>query len=124
MRQILVNYAEKQRAAKRGGGEEDLPLDDVVLATEGVAEEVLALHQALEALQQEKPRWGQVVECRFFGGMTVEETAEALEISEGAVMVRLHRARLKLRELLSGYLVEQGVDEDAIDGSNGGRNFG
>jgi RNA polymerase sigma factor (TIGR02999 family) len=85
MRQILVNYAERRRAAKRGGGAEELPLDGIVVATDDAAEDALALHEALQRLEAEKPRWCRVIECRFFGGMTIEETAEALGVSPATV---------------------------------------
>ena len=85
MRQILVNYAERRRTAKRGGGEADVPIDEVVIPTDEAADEMLALHQALERLEQEKPRWCRVVECRFFAGLTVEETAEAVGTSPATV---------------------------------------
>ena len=85
MRQILVNYAQRQSAQKRGGGEEDLPLTNILVATDEAAEDALALHQALEALEAERPRWCRVVECRFYGGMTLEQTAEALGISTATV---------------------------------------
>ena len=81
MRQILINYAERSRAAKRGSGEVVLDLDDVVVASDEAAEDLLALNQALERLEREKPRWCRVVECRFFAGLTVEETAHALGVS-------------------------------------------
>ena len=109
-----------------GDGEEELPTyfvdwsylpDDVVLDRE--------LQEFLErAILQLPPALRLTFIWRELEGLSTAETAAALEISEGAVKVRLHRARLKLRELLSGYFVEQGVDEDEIDGSNGGRNFG
>ncbi|HEX7118335.1 MAG TPA: ECF-type sigma factor [Longimicrobiales bacterium] len=88
MRQILVNYAERRRAAKRGGGRV-APLDAVAdefapIAPE-VADEVLALHEALERLERLDPRQCRIVECRFFAGLSIEETAEALGISPATV---------------------------------------
>jgi len=85
MRHILVNYAEKKRAGKRGGGLADLPLDDVLLASEDAADDALGLHQALEELEADRPRWCRIVECRFFGGMSIEETAQALDVSPATV---------------------------------------
>jgi len=85
MRQILVNYAERQSAAKRGGESPHVSLDDVTPAGEEANEEVLALNQALEALGEENARSVRVVECRFFGGLSIEDTAEALNISPATV---------------------------------------
>ena len=85
MRQILVNYAERQTALKRGGAYDPVPLDLANPVAPEVAEEVLALHEALEALSRIDPRRGQVVECRFFAGMTIDETAEALSVSAATV---------------------------------------
>ena len=85
MRHILVNYAQRQAAGKRGGGVPHLPLENVLVATDGAAEDALALHQALEQLESARPRWGRIVECRFFGGMTIEETADALGVSVATV---------------------------------------
>lgn len=85
MRQILVNYAERQSAQKRGGGVEPIDLDAANPVAPEVADEILALHEALEVLSRSEPRRGQVVECRFFAGMTIEETAEALGVSPATV---------------------------------------
>ncbi len=85
MRHVLINYAERRRAGKRGGGTPDLPLDDVLVASDGAVEDALSLHQALEQLEEAKPRWCRIVECRFFGGMNLQETAEALDVSVATV---------------------------------------
>lgn len=85
MRHILVNYAEKKRAGKRGGGVPDLPLDEVLLVSDEAADDALELHQVLEELEKDRPRWCRIVECRFFGGMSIEETAHALDISPATV---------------------------------------
>jgi RNA polymerase sigma factor (TIGR02999 family) len=85
MRHILVNYAERQQAAKRGGGAEVVPLDHVNPVAPEAAEEVLALHEALGRLGEFAERQSRVVECRFFGGLTVGETAETLGISPATV---------------------------------------
>ncbi|TVP42123.1 MAG: sigma-70 family RNA polymerase sigma factor [Gemmatimonadales bacterium] len=85
MRQVLVNYAERQAATKRGGGVAALSLDEANPVAPDVAEEVLALNRALQELARAEPRKAQVVECRFFAGMTIEETAEALGISPATV---------------------------------------
>jgi RNA polymerase sigma factor (TIGR02999 family) len=85
MRQVLVNYAKMQSAEKRGGGIRAAPLDSVNPVAPEVADEVLALHQALEELGRAEPRRAQVVECRFFAGLSIEETAEALGVSPATV---------------------------------------
>lgn len=81
MRQILVNHAKSRHTGKRGGGEAALSIDDVQLAVHQEATEVVALHEALKRLQDIDPRKSQVVEMRYFGGLSIEETAEALGIS-------------------------------------------
>lgn len=85
MRHILVNYAERRRAAKRGGNMQRVSLDDSNPVSEEVAEEVLALHEALERLGEVNERQAKVVEARFFAGLPIEDTAEALDISPATV---------------------------------------
>jgi RNA polymerase sigma factor (TIGR02999 family) len=85
MRQILVNHAESHLAAKRGGGSLHVPIDEVQHAVDQEAEEIVSLHEALEALQALDPRKAKVVEMRYFGGLSVEETAEAMGVSIGTV---------------------------------------
>jgi len=81
MRQILVDYARRHRAGKRGGGEGTLPLDDASMLSSGKDIDVVALDEALKALAQIDPRKAQVVEMRFFAGLSFEETAEVLQLS-------------------------------------------
>jgi len=85
MRQILVNYAEQQSAAKRGGEQVQVPLEEVELLSATSADELLDLESLLRRLEAENPRRCQIVECRVFGGMTVEETAEVLGVSPATV---------------------------------------
>ncbi|MGH9381858.1 MAG: ECF-type sigma factor [Thermoanaerobaculia bacterium] len=100
MRHILINYAERSRTAKRGGGREHIPAEDAALVHETRVEELLALDEALTRLEQLSPRQAQVVECRFFAGLDVEETAEALAVSEATVMRDWRRGKTWLyREL-------------------------
>ena len=81
MRHILVNHALASLSGKRGGGRVKLPLDDAGPVVAQEAAEVVALHEALEALHAVDPRKSRVVELRYFGGLSIEETAEALGIS-------------------------------------------
>jgi RNA polymerase sigma-70 factor (ECF subfamily) len=80
MRRILVDHARGHRSVKRGGMLRRISLDDVELGTEDRAEVLIALDEALERLTAVDARQAQVVECRFFGGMTEEEVAQALGI--------------------------------------------
>jgi RNA polymerase sigma factor (TIGR02999 family) len=103
MRQILVNHAEASMAQKRGGGQENVSLSDVEQAVHQEAREVMALHDALTALQALDARKAQVVEARYFGGLSIEETAEALGISPVTVTREWQAARLWLaREMGNG----------------------
>src|SRR5215470_15143757 len=81
MRRIMVDHARERRALKRGGGAVKVELDDAALVTERRSEELLALDEALEKLAAQDPRKTQIVELRYFGGLTVEETAEFLKLS-------------------------------------------
>ncbi len=81
MRQILVDYARRHRAGKRGGGEATVPLEDATMLSRGKAIDVVALDEALKALAHIDPRKAQVVELRFFGGLNFDETAEVLQLS-------------------------------------------
>jgi RNA polymerase sigma factor (TIGR02999 family) len=80
MRRILVDHARSHGSHKRGGLLRRVPMESVQLATEERAELLLALDEALERLQVLDARQARVVECRFFAGMTEEETAEALAV--------------------------------------------
>jgi RNA polymerase sigma-70 factor, ECF subfamily len=81
MRQILVNHAKARHTGKRGSGELLVPIDDIQLAVTQQAAEVVALHDALTRLQEIDPRKSQVVEMRYFAGLSIEETADALGVS-------------------------------------------
>jgi len=88
MRRVLIDYAVARRRLKRGGGQSIQPLDADAVAVAVVADQaddVLALDEALERLTAMNERHARIVECRFFGGMSVEETAEALGISPATV---------------------------------------
>jgi RNA polymerase sigma-70 factor (ECF subfamily) len=86
MRRVLIDYAVSRRRLKRGGGQTIQSLDgDAVAAVAAQEDDMLALDQALERLSAMNERHARIVECRFFGGMSVEETAEALGISPATV---------------------------------------
>ena len=85
MRNVLVDYAVRRRATKRGSGATVLPLDEGHAATEQPLEDLIALSEALNRLEQHDPRQAQVVECRYFGGLTLDETATALNSSAATV---------------------------------------
>jgi RNA polymerase sigma factor (TIGR02999 family) len=102
MRQVLVDYARRYRAAKRGGAWERIELDDACGAVETQADTLLALDQALTRLSVFGERLCRVVECRYFGGMTEEETAEALAVTTRTVRRDWVKARLWLHDNLYG----------------------
>jgi RNA polymerase sigma factor (TIGR02999 family) len=81
MRRILVDYARRYRAVKRGGAPERVSLNDAMLVAEERADALLALDEALTRLASVDNRLSRVVECRFFGGLTEEETAEVLGVT-------------------------------------------
>ena len=85
MRHILVDYARSRRAFKRGGGYCRLSLDEAVLSSEEKDADLLTLNEALDGLAAIDPQQSRVVELRVFGGLTVEETAEALGVSPRTV---------------------------------------
>jgi RNA polymerase sigma-70 factor (ECF subfamily) len=86
MRRILVDYARRRNYSKRGGGVRALSLDEALIVSNERSAEVVAIHEALEELAKFDARKGQIVELRFFGGLSVDETAEVLGVSPGTVM--------------------------------------
>ena len=103
MRQILISYARKHNAEKRGGGAPDTLLEGKEIALNERADELLALDEALTRLSALDERLAQVVEYRFFGGLTIEETASVLEISTMTVKRDWNKAKAWLyRELREG----------------------
>jgi RNA polymerase sigma factor (TIGR02999 family) len=85
MRRILLEGARKRAASKRGGGVARLDLDEIVDIGSGRARELIALDDALDRLSAADPRKARVIELRFFGGLTVEETATVLQVSPDTV---------------------------------------
>jgi RNA polymerase sigma factor (TIGR02999 family) len=96
MRQILVDIARAKGAAKRGGGAPRVPFEDWIAPSPAPDVDLLALDEALTQLASEDPRQGQVVELRYFGGLSVEETAEVLKVSPQTVMRDWNMAKLWL----------------------------
>lgn len=109
MRNVLVDYAVKRNAEKRGGDRDRVPLQEGDATAEINFGDVLAVHQALERLETVDERSVRVVECRFFAGLTIEETANALGISPATVGRDWRMARAWLNhELTNG----EGEDRD------------
>jgi RNA polymerase sigma factor (TIGR02999 family) len=104
MRQILVDYARRHRAGKRGAGEKTVSVDDGTKSSRGREKDVdvVALDDVLRALAQIDPRKAQVVELRFFGGLSYEETAEVLKVSAIIVSRDWSTARAWLHRELGG----------------------
>ncbi len=98
MRRILVDYARNRRYAKRGGGARQVSLDEAMIVSEERTAEVVALDDALKGLAEIDPRKSQIVELRFFGGLSIDETAEVLKISPGTVMRDWTLAKAWLRK--------------------------
>ena len=101
MRQILVDEARRQSFAKRGGGMIQVPLDEATTTTQQQSVNVVALDDAMKSLEKIDERKSRIVELRFFGGMSIEETAEVLKVSPGTVMRDWTFARAWLRKEMS-----------------------
>ncbi len=106
MRRILVDYARSRNYEKRGGGARALSLDESLIVSDARNEEVVNVHEALERLTEFDSRKGQIVELRFFGGLSIEETAEVLGVSPGTVMRDWTLAKAWLRREMSPESVE------------------
>ncbi len=101
MRQILVDHARRRTAQKRGGEAETVPLDDVTPRREVGPGTLIALHDALDRLAERDERKAQVVECRFFGGYTTQETADVLDVSRSTVVRDWRAAQAWLNRAMS-----------------------
>jgi RNA polymerase sigma factor (TIGR02999 family) len=115
MRHILIDYARQRQAQKRGGKSERLSLDEIESSLVGADpseardEALLALDASLERLARESERQSRIVECRFFGGMTIEETAEAVGVSPATVKRAWMAAQAWLYRDLRAALGETGA---------------
>jgi RNA polymerase sigma-70 factor (ECF subfamily) len=101
MRRILVDHARRHNL-KRGGGVQHLSLEDTAVVGTGRGEDLVALDNAMQALGRIDSRKAQVIELRFFGGLSVEETAEVLKVSPVTVMRDWSTARAWLHREMSG----------------------
>jgi RNA polymerase sigma-70 factor, ECF subfamily len=101
MRRILVDHARRHNV-KRGGGAQHVSLDEAAVVSGDRAADLVALDDAMNALARLDPRKVQVVEMRFFGGLTVEETAEVLKVSPVTVRREWSTAKVWLYRELSG----------------------
>ena len=86
MRRVLIDFARASAAAKRGGTTVFVSLDEAVVGPDGPGADLVALDDALQALAKVEPRRSQVVEMKFFGGLTIDETADALGVSPQTVL--------------------------------------
>ena len=102
MRRILVDYARNRGYAKRGGSALQVSLDEELIVSEERSAEVVALDDALQSLARLDERKSRLVELRFFGGLSIEETAEVLGVSPGTVMRDWTLAKAWLRREMSG----------------------
>jgi RNA polymerase sigma factor (TIGR02999 family) len=102
MRRILVDHARSRKYLKRGGSQQRVTLDEALIVTGERGADLVVLDDALEALAAIDKRKSQVVELRFFGGLSVEETAEALHVSAETVMRDWRFAKVWLLRELSG----------------------
>lgn len=119
MRRVLLKHAESKRALKRGGDRWRVPLEDGPPAAQRPVEDLLAVDRALESLEALDPRQGRIVELRFFGGFTVEETARLLDLAPITVKREWRVARAWLQRHLRRRGGSSGADPDP--GAPGGR---
>ena len=102
MRRVLVDMARSRNYQKRGGEAEKVPLDDALAVSEERSTDLVMLDDALSALAAVDPRKSQVVELRFFGGLSAQETAEVLKVSPDTVLRDWKLAKVWLLRELSG----------------------
>lgn len=115
MRRILIDFARRKQSEKRGGDRVRVPLRDDAAAIDTDIAELLTIEDALRRLEERNERMARIVECRFFGGMSVKDTAEALDTSVRTVEREWTRARAYLRQALR----DDGDDEDGAVRSRG-----
>ncbi len=101
MRQIIVDYARKRAAGKRGGNASNVPLDTNEIMVDDQAEWILAVDQALEQIRAVDVRLEQVFDCRYFAGLSEEDSAAALGVSVSTIQRDWRRAKAWMREVLA-----------------------
>lgn len=101
MRRILVDHAKSKYAAKRGGRQADVPLEDAIVVSPDVGEEVLDLHEALDQLGSLDPRKAEILEMHYFGGLTYAEMSEVLGIGSSTLDREMRFAKAWMRTQLS-----------------------
>jgi RNA polymerase sigma factor (TIGR02999 family) len=102
MRRILLNYAREQHAGKRGGGAIHVELNESLVLTPEKSNELIALDEALKKLKKFDEQKSRIVELRYFGGLTIEETAEVLQIAPPTVSLHWRLARAWLKREIEG----------------------
>ena len=107
MRRILVDYARAQLRSKRGGKQQKISLDDSLLVSPDRTDELLAINESLARLEAMDPRQARIVELRYFGGLTLDETAEVLRVSSKTVLREWNVAKA----WLYGSLKEHNADD-------------
>lgn len=100
MRRVLIWNARKRNAAKRGGGQIVLPIEDIDIAAQGPIEDLIELDQAMNQLEKLDERLCRVVECRYFAGLSIDETAAILNISAATVKRDWQTAKAWLHKAL------------------------
>jgi len=116
MRRILLDYARKHHAERRGGGGQKVLLEDTMAIAEQMPLDMIGLDSALTQLSKLDPEQAKLVELRFFGGLSVEETAEVMQVSPATVKRSWSSARAFLhREMTGGYGDAGAVGADPAD---------
>jgi len=110
MRHILIDFARRRKAEKRGGTRVRVPLVEDTASVDANIEEILVVEDALARLEQRNVRMARIVECRYFGGMSNPETAEALDLSVRTVEREWARAKAYLRQALGAQASGPGGD--------------
>jgi RNA polymerase sigma factor (TIGR02999 family) len=111
MRHILIDHARAQARDKRGGRAVQVSLNEALMVHEEKSEEILALDDALKQLETLDPQKSRIVELRYFGGLSLEETAAVLEVSESTVQREWRRAKAWLYRMIS----EGSADEERLE---------
>jgi RNA polymerase sigma factor (TIGR02999 family) len=101
MRQILIDHARKHQTGKRGGGQQRLPIEEAIIFSAERADDLVALDDALESLATFDSAKSRIIELRYFGGLSIEEIAEVMAISESSVRRHMRMAEAWLHRQLS-----------------------